>query len=122
MLNEYSIQTIPEREIEPESSKEVEMNNINTPCSRNSLNASIKEPRNEIQGPTNDYSNMNLKKFSSEDFEFGPKLGKGKFGDVYLARDKKTNFLVALKILDKDTIRHLKAQKQIIREIKIHSY
>ena len=68
------------------------------------------------------YSSLDLKKFSKKDFEFGSKLGKGKFGDVYLAREKSTNIIVAIKVLDKATIRHLKAQKQIIREIKNHSY
>ena len=68
------------------------------------------------------YENLNLKKFTKNDFEFGTKLGKGKFGDVYMAREKKTNFIVAIKVLDKTAIRQMKAQKQIIREIKIHSY
>ena len=68
------------------------------------------------------YEELDLCKFTKEDFEFGSKLGKGKFGDVYLAREKKTNFIVAIKVLDKTAIRSMKAQKQIIREIKIHSY
>lgn len=68
------------------------------------------------------YEMLELKKFKKENFEFGTKLGKGKFGDVYLAREKKTNFIVAIKVLDKASIRQMKAQKQVIREIKIHSY
>lgn len=68
------------------------------------------------------FAGLDLKKFKREDFEFGTKLGKGKFGDVYIAREKRTNFIVALKVLNKIIIRQLKAQKQVIREIKIHSY
>lgn len=68
------------------------------------------------------YDCLNLTKFDKDNFEFGTKLGKGKFGDVYLAREKKTNFIVAVKVLDKASIRQMKAQKQVIREIKIHSY
>lgn len=68
------------------------------------------------------YDILDLKKFNKENFEFGTKLGKGKFGDVYLAREMKTNFIVAIKVLDKKSIRQMKAQKQVIREIKIHSY
>ena len=68
------------------------------------------------------YTGLDLKKFTREDFEFGAKLGKGKFGDVYIAREKKTNFIVAIKVLNKACIRQLKAQKQVIREIKIHSF
>ena len=33
------------------------------------------------------------------DFEIGRPLGKGKFGNVYLAREKRSKFIVALKVL-----------------------
>ena len=62
-----------------------------------------------------------MRKFSLEDFEIGSKIGKGKYGDVYVAREIRTNFLVALKVLSKSAIRNMKAQKQVVREIKIHS-
>lgn len=52
-----------------------------------------------------------MRKFSLEDFEIGSKIGKGKYGDVYVAREVRTNFLVALKVLSKSAIRNLKAQK-----------
>jgi aurora kinase, other len=68
------------------------------------------------------YKDLNLTKFRADDFEFGPKIGKGKFGDVYLCKDKKTNFIVAIKVLDKMTIRQMRALRQIVREIKHHSY
>ena len=32
------------------------------------------------------------------DFDIGKPLGKGKFGNVYLAREKKSKFIVALKV------------------------
>lgn len=32
------------------------------------------------------------------DFEIGRPLGKGKFGNVYLAREKSSKFIVALKV------------------------
>ncbi|OPJ85712.1 hypothetical protein AV530_018225 [Patagioenas fasciata monilis] len=37
--------------------------------------------------------------FTLDDFEIGRPLGKGKFGSVYLARERSTKFLVALKVL-----------------------
>lgn len=40
-------------------------------------------------------------KWTIDDFELGKPLGRGKFGQVYLAREKKSKFIVALKILDK---------------------
>lgn len=36
-----------------------------------------------------------------DDFELGKALGKGKFGNVFLAREKKSKFIVALKVLNK---------------------
>ena len=69
-----------------------------------------------------DFKNVDLKKFKISDFDLGMKLGKGKFGSVYLAREKKSNYVVALKILNKMEIQRLNSEKLIIREIKIHSY
>ena len=37
-------------------------------------------------------------RWSIEDFDIGRPLGKGKFGNVYLAREKKSKFIVALKV------------------------
>lgn len=39
--------------------------------------------------------------WSFDDFEIGKPLGHGKFGHVYLAREKKSKFIVALKVLYK---------------------
>jgi serine/threonine protein kinase len=38
------------------------------------------------------------KKWSLKDFEIGKPLGRGKFGDVYLARERKSKFIVAIKV------------------------
>lgn len=37
-------------------------------------------------------------RWSLDDFDIGKPLGKGKFGNVYLAREKKSKFIVALKV------------------------
>lgn len=37
-------------------------------------------------------------RWSIDDFDIGKPLGKGKFGNVYLAREKKSKFIVALKV------------------------
>ncbi|KAJ6185497.1 hypothetical protein N7519_006798 [Penicillium mononematosum] len=50
-------------------------------------------------------------------FEIGRPLGKGKFGRVYLARERETGFICALKVLHKDEIR----QGKVAREIEIQS-
>ena len=50
---------------------------------------------------------------SREDFHLGRRLGKGKFGDVYLAKHKELGFLCALKIISKKTILNEKIETQL---------
>lgn len=69
--------------------------------------------QNKIKKRGKSYKGLDLKKFSIDDFEFGSKLGKGKYGDVYIARELKTNLIVGIKVLNKDKIRELRAQKQV---------
>ena len=56
------------------------------------------------------------------DFELGKPLGKGKFGHVYLAREKRTGFIIALKVLYKAELEHSRVEKQLRREIEIQSH
>ena len=56
-----------------------------------------------------------------KDFEIGKPLGKGKFGRVYLAREKSTGFICALKVLHKSELVQGKVEKQVRREIEIQS-
>ncbi len=44
------------------------------------------------------------KMWSVKDFEIGEALGKGKFASVYLARERQTKFILALKILHKEQL------------------
>ena len=46
-------------------------------------------------------------------------MGKGKFGNVFLAREKKSKFIVALKILKKKQLVQSKVEHQLKREIEI---
>ena len=43
-------------------------------------------------------------RWTLNDFEIGRPLGKGKFGNVYLAREKRSKFIVALKVLFKSQL------------------
>lgn len=55
-------------------------------------------------------------------FEIGRPLGKGKFGRVYLARERTSNFICALKVLYKSELQHGSGvEKQVRREIEIQS-
>ncbi|TPX72691.1 hypothetical protein SpCBS45565_g00266 [Spizellomyces sp. 'palustris'] len=62
------------------------------------------------------------RKWSLNDFDVGRALGKGKFGRVYLAREKRSGFVVALKILFKSELANAKVEKQLRREIEIQSH
>lgn len=54
-------------------------------------------------------------------FEIGKPLGKGKFGRVYLAREKSNGFVCALKVLHKSELQTGKVEKLVRREIEIQS-
>ena len=60
--------------------------------------------------------------WSLNDFDVGRPLGKGKFGRVYLAREKMSGYVVALKILFKAELAQCKVEKQLRREIEIQSH
>lgn len=56
------------------------------------------------------------------DFDVGKKLGGGKFGTVFLAREKKSKFVVGLKVLYKHEFIQHKLEHQLRREIEIQSH
>ncbi|KAI3691631.1 hypothetical protein L6452_31430 [Arctium lappa] len=59
--------------------------------------------------------------WSLEDFEIGKPLGKGKFGRVYLAREAKSKYIVALKVIFKEQIEKYRLQHQLKREMAIQT-
>ncbi|KAK4190425.1 kinase-like domain-containing protein [Podospora australis] len=62
------------------------------------------------------------KQFHLGMFEIGRPLGKGKFGRVYLARERTSSFICALKVLYKSELQHgTGVEKQVRREIEIQS-
>lgn len=62
------------------------------------------------------------KKWCLNDFEIGKPLGKGKFGNVYLAREKKSLYVVALKVIFKHQVQKAGCEHQLRREIEIQSH
>lgn len=62
------------------------------------------------------------KNWSLDDFEIGRPLGTGKFGRVYLAREKRTKFVVSLKVLNKKQLSQAGIEHQLRREIEIQSH
>lgn len=57
--------------------------------------------------------------WSLTDFDLGRPLGKGKFGNVYLAREKASHYVVALKVLFKSQILDSEIEHQVRREVEI---
>ena len=76
-------------------------------------------PQKHATQYTNQFS---TKSWTLDDFEIGRPLGTGKFGRVYLAREKRTHFIVALKVLYKKQIQQSKVEHQLRREIEIQSH
>ncbi|XP_031623344.1 aurora kinase B-like [Contarinia nasturtii] len=66
------------------------------------------------------YENVDYK-WGKDDFELGAPLGRGKFGRVYVAREKQTHFMVAMKVLFKSEIIKNHLEKTIAHEIEIQS-
>ncbi|XP_037949138.1 aurora kinase C-like [Teleopsis dalmanni] len=57
-----------------------------------------------------------------DDFQISRPLGRGKFGKVYLAREKMSKYVIALKVLFKSQIRESNIEHQVRREIEIQSH
>jgi aurora kinase len=54
-------------------------------------------------------------------FEIGRPLGRGRFGRVYLARERSSGYVCALKVLYKNEMQQAKTERQVRREIEIQS-
>ena len=60
--------------------------------------------------------------WSLDDFDIGRDLGKGRFGNVYLARERRSGYIVALKKINKALVVKNKVQQQVEREIQIQAH
>lgn len=62
---------------------------------------------------------LRKKRWNLNDFDIGEPLGRGKFGHVYLAREKRSNHIVALKVLFKTQLHQSEVEHQLRREVEI---
>ncbi|KAM6457171.1 aurora kinase C-like isoform 4-T4 [Liasis olivaceus] len=83
-----------------------------------------KGEKSESKANTNGVPGSQLPRriWSTGDFEFGKPLGKGRFGAVYLAREKTTHFILALKVIFKSALEKAQLEHQLRREIEILSH
>ena len=64
---------------------------------------------------------FNPKEWSLSRFMIGRPLGSGRFGRVYLAKTKETEFICVLKCIDKKVIKSANHMQLIAREVEINS-
>ncbi|XP_060060364.1 aurora kinase B isoform X3 [Erinaceus europaeus] len=112
-----SLNTLPQRVIRKEPA---------TPSALVLMNRANAQPTavpgQKVMENSSGTSNRLIRSFTINDFEIGRPLGKGKFGNVYLAREKKSQFIVALKVLFKSQIEKEGVEHQLRREIEIQAH
>ncbi|XP_069026873.1 aurora kinase B [Embiotoca jacksoni] len=84
-----------------------------------SVNNVLTAPGRECVGSSSSFTS---RKVTIDDFDIGRPLGKGKFGNVYLARVKEKQAIVALKVLFKSQMEKEGVEHQLRREIEIQAH
>lgn len=88
---------------------------------KGSGDSSDQQRQSFVNGTSNIPTTMPSREFHLGMFEIGRPLGRGKFGRVYLVKERKTGFVCALKVLHKNELQKYKVEKQLRREIEIQS-
>ena len=96
----------------PSSKTEISKSNSNSNSNSTSTSTSAAKAERARMG----------RQWSLDDFEIGKPLGRGKFGSVYLAREKRSKYIVALKVLQKSQLLKAGVEHQLRREIEIQSH
>ena len=65
--------------------------------------------------------NGDKKLWSLQDFEIGKPVGNGKYGNVYLGREKESKHTVAIKVIFKENLSKFGTEHEARREIEIHN-
>uniref|UniRef100_A0A8J8YA08 non-specific serine/threonine protein kinase n=1 Tax=Rattus norvegicus TaxID=10116 RepID=A0A8J8YA08_RAT len=100
------------------------------PASRLSNPQKSEQPQPAASGNNSEKEQTSIQKtedskkrqWTLEDFDIGRPLGKGKFGNVYLAREKQSKFILALKVLFKVQLEKAGVEHQLRREVEIQSH
>lgn len=66
-----------------------------------------------------DQNQKREEEWSINDFEIGKPLGRGKFGRVYVAREVKSKYVIALKVIFKEQLEKYNILHQLRREMEI---
>ncbi|XP_026202344.1 aurora kinase A isoform X2 [Anabas testudineus] len=84
--------------------------------------AALEKPQNKPAKKDSAMASSSKKRWSLENFDIGRPLGKGKFGNVYLARERQSKFILALKVLFKKQLEKAGVEHQLRREVEIQSH
>ncbi|XP_071350750.1 aurora kinase A [Trachinotus anak] len=87
-----------------------------------SESAKPENPQNKPAKNDSADTSASKKRWSLENFDIGRPLGKGKFGNVYLARERQSKFILALKVLFKKQLEKAGVEHQLRREVEIQSH
>ncbi|XP_055450396.1 aurora kinase B isoform X1 [Psammomys obesus] len=114
--SQSGLKTLPQRVLRKEPAGSATLALTNRSNGQATATPGQKPPENSSHGSTA------MRSLTIDDFEIGRPLGKGKFGNVYLAREKRSHFIVALKILFKSQIEKEGVEHQLRREIEIQAH
>ncbi|XP_030276468.1 aurora kinase A [Sparus aurata] len=92
------------------------------PAKPPSESAKHEKPQNKPAKTESEKASDSSKRWSLENFDIGRPLGKGKFGNVYLARERQSKFILALKVLFKKQLEKAGVEHQLRREVEIQSH
>ncbi|CAL8340250.1 unnamed protein product [Merluccius merluccius] len=95
---------------------------VNPGPAKRTTEPSKKEPSQNEPTKKESMNGNSKKRWSLENFDIGRPLGKGKFGNVYLARERQTKFILALKVLFKKQLEKAGVEHQLRREVEIQSH
>ena len=97
-------------------------NEAHAASSSDGFAASSSMPKAAAAGAEGGGAAKKNKEWQLSDFDIGKPLGRGKFGNVYLAREKSSKYIVALKVLFKNQLQKAGVEHQLRREIEIQSH
>ncbi|KAI1892415.1 hypothetical protein AGOR_G00133120 [Albula goreensis] len=104
-----------------QSQRNQAVNNPTPAAPENVMPTETKKPETTDKPGATD-SAKSKKCWSLDNFDIGRPLGKGKFGSVYLARERQTKFILALKVLFKKQLEKAGVEHQLRREVEIQSH
>lgn len=84
--------------------------------------AKSEAPSNSGKESSKKEANGKKELWALDNFEIGRPLGRGKFGNVYLAREKSSHVVLALKVLFKADLSRAGISHQVQREVEIQTH